>query len=294
MQLGIFAKTFAGTSPDVVLAQVKAAGFSVAQYNMACSGLSAMPDAIADDVIAEIRDASAKHSVTLNALSATYNMIHPDVRSREIGHRRLAVVAKAARDSGIPMITLCTGSRNAKDQWTHHLDNKSKKAWRDLIDSMTVAIGIAERFDVDLGIEPELANVVSDAATAKRLIDECKSPRIKIILDAANLFETEPLDDQRRIVSLAIDLLGPYIAMAHAKDRAADGSFVAAGTGVLDYSHFLRCLKDVGFGGPLVTHGLSAEEAPYVAAFLMRELEDVGVTFSPPLREGTGVGVSHT
>jgi sugar phosphate isomerase/epimerase len=272
MQLGIFAKTFNGKTPDVVLRQVKAAGFSVAQYNMACSGLSSLPDTVEDDVIAKIRDAVAANGVRLNALSATYNMIHPDVRAREIGHRRLAVIAKAASDLGVPMITLCTGSRDAKDQWTHHPDNASKKAWRDLMDSMVVAIGVAERFDVDLGIEPELANVVSSASAAKRLIDDCKSPRLKIILDAANLFEMDTLIDQRRIVSEAIDLLGPYIAMAHAKDRNARGEFVAAGTGVLDYAHFIRTLNNIGFDGPLVTHGLSADEAPFVAEFLRQQL----------------------
>jgi sugar phosphate isomerase/epimerase len=264
MQIGIFAKTFAGTSPDAVLSQVKAAGFDVAQYNLACSGLSSMPDSVDDDVIAKIRDAVVASDVRLNALSATYNMIHPDVRSREIGHRRLAVVAKAASDLGIPMITLCTGTRDAKDQWTYHPDNSSKASWRDLIDSMIVAIGVAERFDVDLGIEPELANVVSSARHAQRLIEECKSTRIKIVLDAANLFENESLAEQRRIVAEAVDVLGTHIAMAHAKDR----STVAAGTGVLDYPHFLKCLVAARFDGPLVAHGLSADEAPAVSSFL--------------------------
>ncbi len=59
MQLGIFAKTFDGKSAGVVLPQVKAAGFSVAQYNLACSGLASMPDEVSDAVVAEIRDAVA-------------------------------------------------------------------------------------------------------------------------------------------------------------------------------------------------------------------------------------------
>ncbi len=273
MQLGIFAKTFDGKSPGVVLPQVKAAGFTVAQYNMSCSGLAAMPDEIPDAAIADVKAAASASGVTLNAISATYNMIHPDVQEREKGHARLAVIAEAAHDLGIPMVTLCTGSRDAEDQWRHHPDNASAGAWHDLIDSMVVAIGIAERFDVELGVEPELANVVANAVAAKRLIEDCKSPRIKIVLDAANLFETATGSEQRRIVSDAVELLAPHITMAHAKDRAADGSFVAAGTGVLDYPHFIRTLRNSGFDGPLVTHGLTAQEAPQVAALLQRVLE---------------------
>ncbi len=277
MQLGIFAKTFDGKSPGIVLPQVKAAGFQVVQYNMACSGLSSMPDDISDAVIADIKAATQSSGIELNALSATYNMIHPNVATREIGHRRLAVIAQAAHDMGIPLITLCTGTRDATDQWKHHPDNTSGGAWHDLMQSMQTAIAIADRYNVNLGIEPELANVINSAAKARKLIDELKSSRVKIIFDPANLFETETVTEQRRIVSSALDLLSQDIAMAHAKDRTASGEFVAAGTGVLDYPHFLSELKQSGFNGPLITHGLSAAEAPGVCAFLKRELSHVDV-----------------
>jgi sugar phosphate isomerase/epimerase len=56
--------------------------------------------------------------------------------------------------------------------------------------------------------------------------------------------------------------------MAHAKDRTADGGFAAAGKGVIDFRHFIGCLKQAGFDGPLIAHGLDASEAPGVAQFL--------------------------
>jgi sugar phosphate isomerase/epimerase len=277
MQLGIFAKTFDGKSPGIVLPQAKAAGFNVAQYNMACSGLASMPDGISDAVIADIKAARQSSGITLNALSATYNMIHPDVATREKGHRRLAVIAESAQALDIPLITLCTGTRDATDQWKHHPDNTNVEAWRDLIQSMQTAITLADRYNVNLGIEPELANVINSATKARELIDQLKSPRLKIIFDPANLFETETVAEQRRIVSSALALLSSDIAMAHAKDRTTSGEFVAAGTGVLDYPHFLSELKQSGFDGPLITHGLNAAEAPAVSAFLKQELSRVAV-----------------
>ena len=42
----------------------------------------------------------------------------------------------------------------------------------------------------------------------------------------------------------------------------------AAGKGVVDFAHFIGCLRAAGFDGDMVTHGLSAAEAPVVAAFL--------------------------
>jgi sugar phosphate isomerase/epimerase len=273
MQIGIFAKTFEGRSAAEVLPKVKASGFATAQYNMACSGLPSLPSEVSDDAVAEIRDAALTTGVALCALSATYNMIHPDLAVREKGHGHLRVLAKAAAALSIPLLTLCTGTRDPHDQWRRHPDNDSPSAWRDLLASMERAIAIADEADVQLGIEPELANVVSSATGARRLIGELRSPRLRIVLDPANLFEFAAPAGQRKTISHAVDLLADRIVMAHAKDRLPDGTFVAAGRGILDYGHFLQALKRAGFAGPLVTHGLTAAEAPAVAAFLRGHLE---------------------
>ena len=268
MQIGIFAKTFAGQSAPDVLQAAGAAGYGCAQFNMACVGLPSLPDAIAPAVAAEIARASAATGVAIAAVSGTYNMIHPDPAQRAAGLRRLAVIISAARAMGTKLVTLCTGTRDPQDQWRHHPDNASAEAWRDLCTEMAKAAALAEAADIDLGIEPELANVVSDAAKARRLIDELRSPRLRIVLDPANLFETAAPEARRTIIAGAIDLLEGRIAMAHAKDRDAAGGFVAAGRGVIDFAHFVRRLRAAGFAGPLVTHGLSEKEAPAVAAFL--------------------------
>ena len=276
MRLGIFAKTFPGTVPSTVLGAVAGTGYAATQYNMACSGLPSMPDVVADDVARAVAEAAQAANVAIVALSGTYNMIHPDADERERGHRRLDVLAGAATRMSIRIVTLCTGTRDPNDQWRGHPDNDTPDAWRDLRASMDRALRIAEIHDIDLGIEPELANVVDSAAKARQLIDELGSARLKIVFDAANLFEAESLDRQRDIVSAALDLIGDRIVMAHAKDRTASGGFTAAGQGVLDYPHYLAGLTRAGFAGPLVTHGLTAAEAPGVAVFLQAALAQVG------------------
>jgi sugar phosphate isomerase/epimerase len=275
MQLGIFARTFPGTDPAAVLGAVAGAGFAVTQYNMACSGLPSIPDAIGPGVAAAVRAASEASGVAVVALSGTCNIIHPDPVVRAECMRRLEVVIAAAPMLGARLVTLCSGTRDPDDMWRAHPDNATLEAWRDMTASMATAIDAAEAADVDLGIEPELGNVVSSAAVARRLIDEMGSARLKIVLDAANLFEIAPLAEQRAIVSRAVDLLADRIVIAHAKDRTAEGDFVAAGEGVLDYRHYLGALRAAGFDGPLVAHSLSAAEAPGVGAFLGRILTEV-------------------
>ena len=281
MRLGIFAKTFPGTTPGAVIEAARAAGFSALQYNMACSGLAAMPDVIPDATAKAVSSAARRAGVSIAAVSGTYNMIHPDPAVRARGLARLETLAQAASSLGAPLITLCTGTRDPEDQWRGHPDNATPEAWHDLLTEMDKAIVIAERYGVDLGIEPELANVIDSASKARRLIDQLLSPRLKIVLDPANLFETEPLARQRDIVSAAIDLVADRIVMGHAKDRTASGAFTAAGQGVLDYPHYVRQLAATGFDGPLVTHGLEAREAAPVAAFLIRVLAECGVEVAP-------------
>ncbi|MBB3647654.1 sugar phosphate isomerase/epimerase [Rhizobium sp. BK619] len=277
MKLGIFAKTFDGTEPSTVLNSVAQAGFTAAQYNMACSGLPPMPETITEAQARAVTEAARKTGVEIVAVSGTYNMIHPDTAVRETGLRNLETLAARCAGMSTALITLCTGTRDPIDQWKAHADNDTPAAWRDLLEAMEAAIAIAERYDVDLGIEPELANVVNSAEKAHRLIAALKSPRVKIVLDPANLFEVATLEEQRRIVSSAIDLLADRIVMAHAKDRNPDGSFATAGKGVLDYPHYLGRLKAIGFGGSLVTHGLSASEAAGAASFLKGTLDGEGV-----------------
>jgi sugar phosphate isomerase/epimerase len=272
--IGIFAKTFPGTDPLTVLGSVRRAGYRVAQYNMACSGLPAMPDAIEGEAADAVAAAARQTGVSLAGISATYNMIHPDAAVRRRGQESLAAIAAAAHAMRTRLLTLCTGTRYPNDPWRHHPENDAPDAWRDLLAAIELAIAAADAHDVDLGVEPERANVVDSAARARRLLDEMRSPRLKIVLDPANLVGTEPAQEKRRIIAQAIDLLADRIVMAHAKDRAADGRFAAAGTGVLDYPHFLRCLAASGFDGPLVAHGLEPAEAPGVARFLSGSLEE--------------------
>ena len=268
MRLGIFAKTFPGADPGAVLAQVRAAGFATAQYNMACSGLPPMPDEIPPEVASAVANAAKQNDISLCAVSGTYNMAHPDPAVRGDGLRRLEVIAAACAAIGTNLITLCTGTRDPDDQWRGHPANASPEAWRDMRVEMEKAIAIAERYGLRLGIEPELANIVDSATKARRLLDEIGSPVLAIVLDPANLFEQAELSDQRRIVTEAIDLLADRIVMGHAKDRTATGAFATAGQGALDYPHYLGCLRAAGFNGDLVTHGLAAHEASGVAAFL--------------------------
>ena len=273
MKLGIFAKTFAGDAPQAVLAAAARAGYSSVQYNMACSGIGALPLNIDSAVAEAVRAASLENDLEIAAISATYNMTHPDRAKREAGRRSFSATAAQAKTMGACLITVCSGSKDQEDQWRHHPENFSPEAWREMITEFEALIAIAEQHDVLIGVEPELANVVSSASKARLMLDTLKSDRMKIVLDPANLFETATAQERKDVIEQAVDMLGDSIIMAHAKDRSADGGFVAAGQGVIDFPHFLSCLKRFRFNGSVIAHGLTEAEAPAVAKFLKSVLQ---------------------
>ncbi len=224
--------------------------------------------------LAEVRNEMDARQIKISALSGTYNMIDPDVQKRQAGLCMLRFVAKQCETLGTSVITLCTGSRDPNSMWRAHPDNNSTSAWRDLVESMEKALEIAEEYKVTLALEPEVSNVIDSAQKARRLLDQMQSPYLKVVMDGANIFHKGELPKMGEILEEAFTLLGADIALAHAKDLDRDGQagHLAAGTGLLDYDQYLGLLKDSGYNGAVVLHGLSEEQVPFCVKFLSEKI----------------------
>ena len=240
-----------------------------------------MPEEIDSALTDRVRVAAAERRIALVAVSGTFNMIHPDEEVRRDGLRRLGVLAGACDRLGTSTVTLCTGTRDPEDMWRRHQDNARPEAWRDLLATMQEALETAEEYGVSLAFEPEAANVVDSAAKGRRLLDEMRSPRLKVVMDAANLFDakdpTRRLSRSEEILEEAFELLGGDLLLAHAKDVNGSGEVVAVGKGDLDYDLYLKYLNEVGYRGPLIMHGLAEEEVEGSLAYLRRKLAEAGI-----------------
>lgn len=111
-----------------------------------------------------------------------------------------------------------------------------------------------------------------DEARLKRL--NLRSPRLKVVMDGANIFHAGELPSMRPILEEAVDLLGPDIVLAHAKDLSCDGEAgqEAAGTGLLDYPLYLSLLPRAGCEGALILHSLSEAQTSAAVTFLRSTL----------------------
>lgn len=275
MKLGIFAKTFTRGNFEEVFDAVKNNGLYQMQFNMTCAGMPTLPDYIDTGLADRIRNESINRRLTIAAISGTYNMIHPNQEVRKLGLKRLEVLAGACSRIGTTIITLCTGTRDGTSMWKKHPENNSADAWHDLCISMSRALQIAEERRITLAIEPEISNVVDNAAKARRLLDDMQSPFLKIVMDGANLFHPGEANHMIDVLDRAFDILGNDIVIAHAKDLASDEetSFVAVGQGILDYTAYLKHLRDCNFQGALILHGLSESQVPESVSFIREQLD---------------------
>jgi sugar phosphate isomerase/epimerase len=269
---GIFARVFTRADPAAVASAVADAGFSTVQLNLSSVGLPTVPDrrAWADIDLAPLTKAFAAAGVRIWGVSATVNLIHPDME-RRIRERRdvLALIGQvgAATQGAPPAVTLCTGTRNRDNQWRRHPANDEPDAWRDLIDALGELLPQAEHARVALGVEPEPGNVVADATRAARLLDEMQAARgtLGIVLDPANLVQEHPVDQAERIIDHAVDLLGDDVICLHAKDITPG---IAPGDGLLDYEMILDSWSALPAPVPVIVQDVTEAQAPGVRAKL--------------------------
>lgn len=269
-RFGFITAEFEEATFGALLDRIVAAGADAVQLDLASAVGATFPATLSEDEAASVRQALAERSLAAAGLTGCYNMIHPDLAVRAAGRADLARLIPMARALGIPVVSLCTGSRAADNMWRAHPDNDSPEAWRDLVAELEALLPIAEAEGIALGVETEIANTVNSPAKARRLLDEMRSPSLGIVMDGANVFAKGELARMHAVLDETFALLGGDIVLAHAKDLDRDGAAgeLPAGRGRLDYDHYLRLLVGSGFDGAIILHSLKPAEARDRLAFV--------------------------
>lgn len=276
MKLGIFSKVFERGSIEAILDAVAANGLASIQLNLESLAGEPMPAQIDPSLCAGVRSALDERGLELAAVSGTWNIIH--ATQGPAGLSRLRTLARACSTLGTELITMCTGTCDPDYLWRAHADNDTPAAWQAMVRAMAACAAIAEDAGVRLVFEPEVNNVVNTALKARALLDELASQHVQVVIDGANLFHAGQLGRMHDVLDEAFQLLGNDIRLAHAKDLEKDGDagHQAAGTGVLDYEHYLACLHHIGFSGSVILHSLDETQVPASRAHVLASMPNNG------------------
>ena len=269
-EIGVFARVFPAGPPDTVAGEIAAAGFTVTQLNLSALGRPTLDLALTEADAAAIDTAFSAAGVRVWGVSGTFNVIHPDLTVRRAGIAGCRAVIARASTLGAEVVTLSTGTRDPDDTWQAHPDNGSADAWHDLRATLDELLPAAADAGIRLGVEPELGNVVRDAETAHRLLDELgdDARHVAIVLDPANLLTVDTLPRQEEILTRAFELLGSRTAAVHAKDVVPAG-YAASGVGGMDYELVSRLLTLLPESVPVIAQDLRAADARRVHDFLV-------------------------
>ena len=94
------------------------------------------------------------------------------------------------------------------------------------------------------------------------MLDEVGHPRLKVVLDPANVVLSDMSRSPIDVLSEAFELLGSDIEFAHAKDLNANGEFCAAGTGIVPWQHYRWLLDGIEYQGDVIFHTLTRPTSP--------------------------------
>ena len=272
MKTGIFAKIWAGRgSLDAVFRTARSYGIESFQFNMCLAGGKTLPDRYDARAVGELSYLADSYGIELAAMSGTFNLMEKHKRKEYL--EKSEILMEICTKLSIPVLSICTGTNSSESMWTWHPHNDSEESWNQMKEHLDSLLSIAEKYPVSLGVEPEISNIVSSAIKARRLLDEYRHPSIRIILDAANLIRPGEKALMNGRIQEAVTLLKDEIVLVHAKDCRVDGQIVykAAGKGDMDYRYYISCLREAGYAGSVILHGLTEIEAKDSIRFLKRQ-----------------------
>lgn len=283
--LGGFARMYERDSTEALAGTLAEAGLTQVQLNLSAVGFQTIPagSALAGLDLREIAGAFSGRGLVPWGLSATYNMIHPDAAWRRRATHEAASFIRRVPPGVFAAITLCTGTRDAQNQWRAHPENRSEQAWRDFRAELDLLLEATSEGGPVLGIEPEPGNVVSDADAAMRLLGElgADAARVGMILDPANLVSEHARAEHTSVLADAFERLGEHAVCIHVKDTVP-WEETLSGHGVVDYHEVIRLVRGLdtvtrtSAPVPLIIQDATEEQVPAILEMLRRAIDEEG------------------
>lgn len=274
MELGIFSRTYEYSCPRESFGRMSRDGIYRCQLNLSNAGMATLPEKADEKKLSELESVLVHYNIKCDGLSGTFNMIDPDGDAAERGIRQFEHQCQIAAMLNIPLVSLCTGSKNTKSKWQWHDDNLKDSSWAELMRATERILRFAENSGIVLGVETEVNNIINTAERARQYLDEFKSPHLKIIMDGANLLTADSIGGMRSVLDEAFDALGEDIVSAHAKDLYPDASgkigYTAPGKGLLDFEYYIAKLKNIGYKGSLTMHGFGESDVALSRDYLTK------------------------
>jgi len=181
----------------------------------------------------EIADTYRQAGLKLHSVGVYTNLIHPDPDERTANLDYFEEMMIVGKHMGVR--TLVTEAGHHRPQKPEAVEYHFQDAvWEQMVATGKELAARAERHDAVVLLEPYFLGFFASAKRTRLFLEAVGSPRIRALLDPANLLEVNDLNEM-------FDQLGPHIDCLHAKDRKLHvNRGVPAGQGDVDYLEFIK------------------------------------------------------
>ncbi len=261
------AKELAGAGIRVVQLFLTQTDSKFWKYNQRADVSSMTPERC-KTIAATYRDAG----LSIHSIGVYSNMIHPDEAERKANLAYFEDMMKIGAHMGVHSFITEAGHYYDDKVPAPHVPLEFQDAvWPKMIATARQLDALAAQHGATVLFEPFYRGFLASAKRLRMFLEEVNSPRIRALLDAANLIEVNDVDEM-------FQQLTPWIDCIHAKDRKLHTDRgVAAGKGDLDYRRFVTLAAQRTPNAPLVLEYVGAADYRAALDHLRNVLREAGI-----------------
>ena len=279
MTVGISTLGFAGHTNAALAKDLAAAGFTTVQLFLAQADsnywvyngradVSGLTPSRCKEIAQVYRDAG----LAIHSIGVYTNLIHPDDAE---------LAANLAYFEAMMEIGGHMGVNTFINEAGHYHDSKAPAPsvpieFQDAVWPRMVGVGrrlaeLAAKHDAKVLLEPFYRGFLASAKRLRLFVEEINSPRVRVLLDPANLIEVNDVDEM-------FQQLAPWIDCIHAKDRKLHTDVgVAAGKGDLDYRRLVTLAAERTPAAPFILEYVGPDDYLAARSHLVKAMRDAGV-----------------
>ena len=219
----------------------------------------------------EIADTYRTAGLSIHSIGVYTNLIHPDEAERKANLDYFEAMMQVGAQMGVRAFITEAGHYHAEGPAPRVPHHFQEEVWGMMVATGKQLATVADRYDATVLVEPSFRSFFASAKRTRVFLEEVDSPRVRALLDPANLLEINDLEEM-------FDQLEPWIDCLHAKDRKLHvDRGVPAGQGDLDYRKFVTLAAARTPAAPLILEYVGPKDYDQALAHLRDTIREVGL-----------------
>jgi sugar phosphate isomerase/epimerase len=218
-----------------------------------------------------IADTYRSAGISIHSIGVYTNLIHPDAAERKANLAYFEAMMKVGGHMGVRTFITEAGHYHPDGPAPNVTYYFQEDVWKRTVATARELARLADAHDATVLVEPYFQSFFAGAKRTRVFLEEVGSPRIRALLDPANLLELNDLEEM-------FDQLQPWIDCLHAKDRKLHTPRgVAAGQGDLDYRKFVTLAAERTPGVPLIMEYVGSKDYKQALTHLRSVIRGAGL-----------------